>query len=52
VRYLVDANVLTEPTKPAAPFRGGRVIHSLIVVTRNRTDFEKAGVRLVDPFEI
>jgi hypothetical protein len=24
--------------------------HDLIVATRNRSDFEKAGVRLVDPF--
>ena len=24
--------------------------HDLVVVTRNRADFEKAGVRLVDPF--
>ena len=25
--------------------------HGLIVATRNRADFEKAGVRMVDPFE-
>ena len=24
--------------------------HDLIVATRNRADFEKAGVRIVDPF--
>lgn len=26
------------------------LLHHLIVATRNRTDFEKAGVRIVDPF--
>jgi predicted nucleic acid-binding protein len=26
------------------------LVHNLIVVTRNRADFEKAGVRIVDPF--
>lgn len=26
--------------------------HDLTVVTRNRTDFSKAGVRIVDPFEL
>lgn len=26
------------------------LVHNLIVVTRNRVDFEKAGVRIVDPF--
>jgi toxin FitB len=26
------------------------LVHDLIVVTRNRSDFEKAGVRIVDPF--
>jgi hypothetical protein len=25
--------------------------HDLVVATRNRTDFRKAGVRIVDPFE-
>ena len=28
------------------------LVHGLIVVTRNRADFEKAGVRLVDPFAV
>jgi predicted nucleic acid-binding protein len=27
------------------------LVHGLIVVTRNRRDFEKAGVEVVDPFE-
>jgi hypothetical protein len=26
------------------------LVHDLIVATRNRTDFEKAGVRIGDPF--
>jgi predicted nucleic acid-binding protein len=26
------------------------LVHDLAVVTRNRSDFEKAGVRIVDPF--
>jgi toxin FitB len=27
------------------------LVHGLTVVTRNRTDFEKAGIRIVDPFD-
>jgi predicted nucleic acid-binding protein len=26
------------------------IVHDLIVVTRNRADFAKAGVRVLDPF--
>ena len=26
------------------------LVHDLVVATRNRTDFEKAGVRIIDPF--
>jgi toxin FitB len=26
------------------------LVHGLVVATRNRTDFEKAGVRVIDPF--
>jgi hypothetical protein len=26
------------------------LVHGLTVATRNRTDFEKAGVKIVDPF--
>jgi len=26
------------------------LVHGLVVATRNRTDFEKAGVRIIDPF--
>lgn len=28
------------------------LVHDLIVVTRNRADFEKAGVEVVDPFTV
>ena len=28
------------------------LVHDLILATRNRTDFEKAGVELVDPFTV
>jgi predicted nucleic acid-binding protein len=72
VRYLVDANVLSEPTKPvphagvvdwlsvsaSSAFHGPRrpvcagphYSRDLILVTRNRADFEKAGLDIVDPF--
>src|ERR1700761_2081072 len=26
------------------------LVHNLAIVTRNRTDFEKSGVRIIDPF--
>ena len=26
------------------------LVHDLVVVTRNRSDFEKAGVKVLDPF--
>ena len=56
--YLVDNNVLTEPTK-AQP--DGNAIgwlsahaleHDLTVATRNVRDFKKAGVKVVDPFVV
>jgi predicted nucleic acid-binding protein len=28
------------------------LVHGLIVATRNRTEFEKAGVKIVDPFVV
>ena len=28
------------------------LVHNLTIATRNRTDFEKAGVEVVDPFEV
>jgi hypothetical protein len=42
VTCLVAANVLSEATKPAPSV--------LVVATRNRRDFEPAGVRTLDPF--
>ncbi|MGH6993737.1 MAG: type II toxin-antitoxin system VapC family toxin [Caulobacteraceae bacterium] len=27
------------------------LVHELVVVTRNRADFEQAGVRIIDPFQ-
>jgi len=45
VRYLVDASVLSEPLIAASA-----LVHDLTVATRNRVDFEKAGVRIIDPF--
>ena len=31
---------------------GTALVHELVVVTRNRADFEKAGVGIIDPFTI
>ncbi|MGH7555641.1 MAG: type II toxin-antitoxin system VapC family toxin [Longimicrobiales bacterium] len=28
------------------------LVHGLTIVTRNRTDFEKAGLRIIDPFAV
>ena len=28
------------------------LVHDLVVVTRNRTDFEQAGVEIIDPFGV
>ena len=44
--YLVDANVLSEPSLIAAT----ALVHGLTVVTRNARDFKKTGVKVVDPF--
>ena len=27
------------------------LVHNLVVATRNRVDFEKAGLKIVDPFD-
>ncbi len=59
--YLVDVNVLSEPTKPAPDAKvvgwlsaneGDFVVdsHGLTVATRNRCDFQHAGVKVFDPF--
>jgi hypothetical protein len=47
VRYLVDANVLSEPTKPGP---NPAVIRWLRQRQRDLSDFANAGVRLLDPF--
>ena len=74
--YLVDANILSEPTKISPDPRvigwlrnneseiavdpvilasfdfiaSTALVHNLIVATHNRADFEKAGVKVIDPF--
>ena len=73
MKYLVDANILSEPTKltPAprvmewlgahepdmavdpvilGELRFGILILPKAVVTRNRSDFADASVRIIDPF--
>ena len=42
--YLVDVNVLSEPTKPAPD---AKVVGWL---TANEDDFQQAGVKVFDPF--
>ena len=49
MKFLVDANVLSEPTRPSP--RPAVVVNRLAVATRNVTDFEKAGCEVVNPFE-
>ena len=72
--YLVDANILSEPSEPAPtglrwaellarlrtsgkamPVKDSLIaatalVHNLVVATRNRADFQKSGVRVIDPF--
>ena len=52
--YLVDANVLSEPTKPAPDTRVVSWLSDhegdLTLVTRNVHDFRLAGVQVLDPF--
>jgi predicted nucleic acid-binding protein len=33
-----------------SPIAATALVHGLVVATRNRTDFERAGVKVVDPF--
>jgi predicted nucleic acid-binding protein len=63
--FLVDANVLSEPTKPTPDSRvvnwlrehegdfavdSTALEHDLTLVTRNIHDFRLAGVTVLDPF--
>ena len=54
--YLLDANVVSEPTKGEvmpvfdAMIAATALEHDLTVATRNVGDFQKAGVRVVNPF--
>lgn len=64
--YLVDANVLSEPVLErwfetgmrrlhvlpweAETVAATALVHDLTMVTRNRQDFEKADLTIVDPF--
>jgi predicted nucleic acid-binding protein len=59
VKFLVDASVellaALRRSGRAMPIRDSLIaatalVHGLTVVTRNRSDFEKAGVKVVDPF--
>lgn len=47
-----DANVLSEPTRPepSPQVAATALTHGLTVATRNRADFQRAGVAIVDPF--
>jgi predicted nucleic acid-binding protein len=69
VKYLVDANVLSEVTKSHPSVQvtdwlrqnepdlkdsliaATALVHDLTVATRNARDFQKAGVRIHDPFQ-
>jgi predicted nucleic acid-binding protein len=67
VTFLVDANVLSEATKPAPepklrasgramPFKDSLIaatalVHGLTVATRNVHDFQQAGVKVFNPFK-
>lgn len=33
-------------------YRLVRLVHDLVVATRNRSDFEKAGIEIVDPYTV
>ena len=57
MKFLVDANIVAElraggrsmPIKNSL-IAATALTHALTVVTRNRRDFEPAGVQVVDPF--
>ena len=49
--YLVDANVLSEPTKPVPSMIAATALqHDLTVAVRNNRDFNKLGVKILNPF--
>ena len=62
--FLVDANILSEPTKPNpnpnviewlrsikdSLIAATALVHNLVIATHNRVDFEGTGVNLIDPF--
>ena len=50
MKFLVDANVLSEPTKPAPNARVVTWLRDHEGVTSNIRDFRMAGVRVLDPF--
>jgi hypothetical protein len=50
MKFLVDANVLSEPTKSAPDARVVTWLSDHEGVTRNIRDFRTAGVRVLDPF--
>jgi len=72
VTYLVDANILSEPSEPAPtglrwaellarlrtsgkamPVKDSLIAATalnLLLATHNRADFQKSGVRVIDPF--
>jgi hypothetical protein len=50
VTYLVDANVLSEPTKPVPSMIAATALqHDLTVAMRNNRDFNKLGVKILTP---
>ena len=48
--YLVDANILSEPTKHRPDAKVITLAYGLTVATHNVRDFQKAGVPVIDRF--
>lgn len=49
--YLVDANVLSEPTKPVPSMIAATALqHDLTVAMRNNREFNKTDVQVLNPF--
>ncbi len=54
MKFLIDANLLCEPTKPQVGLTmiaASAKHHGLTVATRNVDDFRRCGVRVINPFE-